>query len=122
MRSGRWQRKNHIFDLGGSFAAETVIQRRFEPRPTPRAGEIWTRVGDLENALFGSGEALWLSPSHTTILPAKCLVLILKPGECVLKMLRIKIGPILIPDIEIRINRLHREKAAQSTSSTPAYN
>ena len=55
-------------------------------------------------------------------LPAECLVLVFKPGECVLKMLRIKIWPIFIPDIEIRINRLHREKTAQSASSSPAYN
>src|ERR1019366_913108 len=55
-------------------------------------------------------------------LPAECLVLVFKPGECMLKMLRIKIWPIFIPDVEIRIYRLHREKTAQSASSSPAYN
>jgi len=36
-------------------------------------------------------------------LPAERLVLVFKPGECVLKMLRMKIWPIFIPDIEICI-------------------
>ena len=55
-------------------------------------------------------------------LPAECLILVSKPGECVLKMLRIKIWPIFIPDVEIRINRLHRKETAQSAPSSPAYN
>ena len=63
-----------------------------------------------------------ISCDQNDALPAECLVLIFKPGECVLKMLRIKIWPIFIPDVEIRINRLHREKTAQSASSSPAYN
>ena len=54
-------------------------------------------------------------------LPAKCLILFFIPGKCVLKMLRIKIWPIFVPDIEIRINRLRREKTAQAATSTPAY-
>jgi len=49
---------------------------------------------------------------HELLLPsgltAKCLVLFFIPGKCVLKMLRIKIWPIFVSDIEIRINRLHR--------------
>ena len=55
-------------------------------------------------------------------LPTERLILVLKPRERVLKMLQIKIRPIFIPDIEIRIDRLHREKTAQSASSSPAYN
>src|SRR5450759_1108492 len=62
------------------------------------------------------------APVQNDALPAECLILVFKPGECALKMLRIKIWPIFIPDIEIRINRLHREKTAQSASSSPAYN
>src|ERR1035437_3773713 len=54
-------------------------------------------------------------------LPAKCLVLFFIPGKCVLKMLRIKIWPIFVSHIEIRINRLHREKTTQSASPAPAY-
>ena len=62
---------------------------------------------------------------HELLLPsgltAKCLVLFFIPGKCVLKMLRIKIWPIFVSDIEIRLNRLHREKTAQSASPSPAY-
>ena len=62
-----------------------------------------------------------ICPNENHELSAKSLVLIFKPGECVLKMLRIKIWPIFIDDIEIRINGLNREKAAQSASSSPAH-
>ena len=55
-------------------------------------------------------------------LSAECLVLGLEPGEGVLKMLRIKIRPIFIPDVEICVNRLHRKKTAQSAASSPAHN
>src|ERR1017187_6806092 len=63
-----------------------------------------------------------ISCDQNDALPAECRVLVFKTGEGVLKMLRIKIWPIFIPDVEIRINRLHREKTAQSASSSPAYN
>src|SRR5450756_2447136 len=58
--------------------------------------------------------------SLTRALPTECLVLVLEPGECVVKMLRIKVRPIFIPDVEIRIHRLHWEKTAQSAGSAPA--
>ena len=61
-------------------------------------------------------------PDQNGALPAECLVLVFEPGECVFKMLRIKIRPIFIPEIQIRISRLHREKTAQSASSSPTYN
>jgi hypothetical protein len=53
---------------------------------------------------------------------AEGLILNFKPGNCVLQVLRIKIWPIFITDIKIRINRLHREKAAQTASTSPTYN
>jgi hypothetical protein len=58
------------------------------------------------------GYCLKNSIQYTTLLPAECRILVFKPGECVLKMLEIEIWPIFIPDIEIRINRLHRKKTA----------
>jgi len=62
---------------------------------------------------------------HELLLPSglttQCLVLFFIPGECVRKMLRIKIWPKFVPDIEIRINRLHRKKPAQAATSTPAH-
>ena len=101
---------------------ELVRAIRFMVAGEYEATQLYMQLGDLENALFGSVEASWISPFHTTILPAECLILVLKPSERVLKILQIKIWPIFIPDIEIRINRLHREKTAQSVRSSPAYN
>ena len=76
--------------------------------------ELQPNVG---GGLFSGAKILLLMP-----LPAERLVLILIPGECVLKMPQFKIWPIFIPDIKIRINRLHREKTAQSASSSPTHN
>lgn len=54
--------------------------------------------------------------------PTKCLILIFKPGERLLKMLWLIIWPIFISDINVRIYRLHREKTAQSSCASPAHN
>src|ERR1035437_10007269 len=56
-------------------------------------GFLWVAAKTAEVLLF-----------HPAALPAECLVLVLKPGECLLKMPRIKIRPIFIHDIKIRIN------------------
>ena len=59
---------------------------------------------------------------RSAILPAECLILFFVPSKSLLEMLWIKIRPIFVPDIKICINRLCREKAAQSASPAPAHN
>jgi hypothetical protein len=75
---------------------------------------------DSHERLFLGSQVQRLSFRLELLLPsgltAKCLILISIPGKCVLKMLGIKIWPILVSHVEIRINRLHGEKTAQSAS------
>ncbi len=62
------------------------------------------------------------SDALNVALPAECLVLVLKPSECLLKMLWVVIWPIFVANVKIRVNGLHGKEAAQTPAPTPAHN
>ena len=53
--------------------------------------------------------------------PAEGLVLLFEPGERVAEVLRHKVRPKLIADIEIGVHGLNREKSAQPAGAAPAH-
>ena len=100
----------------GSGVRQTTLAARYADAKQKRVGACSGLPNVQVQRLITTG---WVVEST---LPTERLILVFEPRERVLKMLQIKIRPLFIPDIEIRIDRLHREKPAQSASSSPAYN
>jgi hypothetical protein len=55
-----------------------------------------------------------------TLSPAQRLILSLEPLQCFLELLRVEVRPIRVNNIEICLHRLHRQKATEASSATPA--
>ncbi len=68
---------------------------------------------DMQDMMLEAVEARFGTPSNDgSRLPAQGLVLFLEPSQGRVEMLRSEVGPVLLHDVEVSIDRLNREEAA----------
>ena len=56
--------------------------------------------------------------SHAS--PAQCLVLLLEPAQRFFEVGRSEVGPVLVDDVEVGVDRLDGEEAAEAPAAAPA--
>ena len=97
------------------------VRRAAAKADVQSSAHIITRV--LERVTFHNPENTASAGCTAPVSsPPQRLVLRFEPCQGFVKMLGSEIGPVLINDMEVRINRLDREKAAEASPSAPANN